>query len=159
MTQGTINLPFGNGLYDFNTARHKQLFELQDRCGLTARGADGETIAIPCGPAEIFERLRGNRWRECDVVWPIHLGLVGAGLPVIDVAKLMKEFVHDQPLGPLAPLAARIMFACVYGVQGDDLGKAPAEGTASEVENSTSSAPPNTARVRRSGSRRVKLTK
>lgn len=159
MSHGTINLPFGNGLYDFNAARHKQLFELQDKCGLSARGNDGEQILIPCGPAEIFERLRSNRWREADVVEPIRLGLVGAGMPAFDVAKLMTEFVTDQPLGTLAPLAARIVFAAVYGVQGDDLGKKPAEGTAKGVGDSTSSAPRNTARAARSGSHRAKSTK
>ncbi len=143
MSHGTIRLPFGNQEYDFNVARHKQLFELQDKCGLQALGADGERILIPCGPFEIFERLRGHRWREADVIWPIDLGLVGGGLPVIEKNKLMAEFVHDQPLGPLAALAARIMHACVFGVQGDDLGKPKADRTASEMADSISSAPPN----------------
>jgi hypothetical protein len=159
VAHGTINLPFGNGTYDFNAAKHKQLFELQDKCGLLAQGADGEQIRIPCGPAEIFDRLRSNRWREADVAEPIRLGLIGGGLPIGDVGKLMAEFVHDHPLGTLAPLAARIMFAAVYGVQGDDLGKAEAERTASGVESSTSSAPPNTAPAARSGSRRGRSTK
>jgi hypothetical protein len=152
MTHGTIHLPFGNGEYDFNVARHKQLFELQDKCGLQAIGPDGERILIPCGPFEIFERLRGHRWRESDVIEPIRLGLVGGGMPVIDVNKLVAEFVTDQPLGPLAPLAARILHAGIFGVQGDDLGKPDtgkpvAEGTSSEVAGSTSSAPPSTEEV------------
>lgn len=159
MAHGEVTLPFGNVERPFNVAKHRQMFELQDKCGLNARGPDGETILIPCGPAEIFERLRANRWREADVVWPIHLGLVGAGMPVGEVTTLMKEFVHDQPLGPLAPLAARILMAAVYGISGDDLGKPTAEGAKSEVENSASSAPRNMARGRRSVSRRGKSTK
>ncbi len=123
MTQGLITLPFGNGEYLFNVAKHKQLFELQDKCGLTARGADGEVILIPCGPAEIFERLRSQRWREADVREPIRLGLIGGGASPVEVIKLMAEFVDDQPLGLHAPLAARIVFAAVFGVQGDDVGK------------------------------------
>lgn len=144
MSHGSVELPFGNGIHEFNVARHKQLFELQDRCGLKATGPDGETIHIPSGPLEIFNRLRGGSWRHADVIEPIRLGLVGAGRELREVAALLKEFVEDQPLGPLAPVAMRIMFACVYGVQGDDLGKAAAEGTASEVGDSASSAPPNT---------------
>lgn len=158
MPHGTINLPFGNGLYEFNVARHKQLFELQDRCGLKATGLNGEILHVPSGPLEIFSRLKTGTWRECDVIEPIRLGLLGAGLEQRQVVALIREFVDDQPLGTLAPLAARIMFACVYGVQGDELGKTPAEGTASGVEPSTSSAPRSTGRAPRSGSRRGKST-
>lgn len=158
MSHGTVNLPFGNGLHDFNVAKHKQLFELQDRCGLKATGAEGEIILIPSGPLEIFSRLRAGTWREADVIEPIRLGLIGGGAGPVDVAKLMKEFVEDEPLGTLAATSARIMFACVYGVQGDELGKPAAERTVSEGE-APSSAPPNTAPVRRSGSRRAKSTK
>jgi hypothetical protein len=140
---GTIRLPFGNGEYDFNVAKHKQLFELQDRCGIVATGMDGELIRIPSGPMEIFSRLRGGSWREADVVNPIRLGLIGGGTAVVEVSALMGEFVEDQPLGVLAPLAARIMYAGVYGVQGDDLGKPAAEGAKSEA-GTASSVPPNT---------------
>jgi hypothetical protein len=143
---GTINLPFGNGEYDFNVAKHKQLFELQDRCGLTAIGPDGERILIPCGPFEIFERLRGHRWREADVREPIRLGLIGGGLEVRDAVKLMTEFVDDQPLGVLAPLAARIVHAAVFGVAGDSVGKKRAGRTSRKAAGGTaSSAPLNTA--------------
>lgn len=147
---GSIRLPFGNGEHDFNVAKHKQLFELQDRCGLTAIGPDGERILIPCGPFEIFERLRGHRWREADVREPIRLGLIGGGADIRDVAKLMTEFVDDQPLGPLAPLAARILHAAVFGVAGDSLGKKRAGRTSRKAEHHASSAPPNTASEPRS---------
>lgn len=135
---GTIRLPFGNGEHDFNVAKHKQLFELQDRCGLLATGIEGEAIRIPAGPLEIFNRLRAGAWREADVVEPIRLGLVGAGASVGDTAQLMAEFVTDQPLGILAPIAARIVYAAVYGVQRDDLGKAERreEATSEPVSSS-----------------------
>ncbi|UFS77223.1 gene transfer agent family protein [Tardiphaga sp. 37S4] len=141
---GTIRLPFGNAEYDFNVAKHKQLFELQDKCGVSATGMDGEIIHIPSGPLEIFTRLRGGSWREADVVNAIRLGLIGGGTTVPETLKLMKEFVEDQPLGSLAPLAARILYACVYGVHGDELGKPAAEGAKSEAEDSTSSVPRST---------------
>ncbi len=38
--QGDIELPLGNGTYVFNVAKHKQLFELQDKCGVVATGAE-----------------------------------------------------------------------------------------------------------------------
>jgi len=141
VTQGLIRLPFGNGEYDFNVARHKQLFELQDKCGLTGIGEGGEALLIPSGPKEIFNRLRAERWRECDVREPIRLGLIGGGMTPDEVGKLMREFIDDQALGEFVPLAGRIMFAACYGVQGDDVGKPKAEGTTSEVQDSTSSAP------------------
>jgi len=143
-THGTIRLPFGNDEYDFNVAKHKQLFELQDRCGLQALGADGERILIPCGPFEIFERLRGHRWREADVIAPIELGLVGGGMDPIQKNKLIREFVTDQPLGPLAPLAARIVHAAIFGVQGDDLDKKKRKRRTKKPGASTSPAPNNT---------------
>ncbi|MGM4906255.1 gene transfer agent family protein [Tardiphaga sp. 866_E4_N2_1] len=141
---GTIRLPFGNAEYDFNVAKHKQLFELQDKCGVSATGMDGEIIHIPSGPLEIFTRLRGGSWREADVVNAIRLGLIGGGTSVPETLKLMKEFVEDQPLGPLAPLAARVLYAGVYGVQGDELGKKKRKTRAAKPAASTSSAPLNT---------------
>jgi Protein of unknown function (DUF3356). len=141
MSHGSITLPFGNGEYDFNVARHKQLFELQDKCGLRGETPEGAIVLIPSGPNEIFNRLRNQRWRECDVREPLRLGLIGAGRSASEVEKLMKEFVDDQPLAPLAALSARVVFAACFGVQGDDVGKKKAEGTLSEEKISTSSAP------------------
>lgn len=115
--QGDIELPLGNNTYVFNVAKHKQLFELQDKCGVIATGAEGEIIPIPSGPLEILNRLRTGTWREADVVWPIELGLVGAGMPVVEKNKIVTEFVRDVPKGELVPLAARILFAAIYGVE------------------------------------------
>lgn len=156
--QGTIRLPFGNDEYDFNVAHHKQLFELQDKCGTPATGADGEQMLIPAGLMEIFNRLRGQRWRACDVREPIRLGLVGGGLEVKEANRLMRDFAGDgAPLGPLAPLAARIVFAAAFGVQGDELGKDAAGRTTSEGDSS-SSAPRNTAPAPPSDSPRDRST-
>lgn len=148
MSQGAISLPFGNGEYEFNVARHKQLFELQDKCGIHATGADGEQMLIPCGLMEIFNRLRGQRWRACDVLEPIRLGLIGGGMEVREVNTMMREFVPDgEPLGTLSPLAMRIVFAAAFGVQGDELKKKKTRkrrsaGSTSVDQNNTAPAQP-----------------
>ena len=133
--QGDIELPFGNGTYLFNVAKHKQMFELQDRCGVIATGTDGESIPVPCGPLEILNRLRRGTWREVDVVATIELGLVGGGMSIPEKNKLMREFVADEPKGLLAATAARIVFAAVYGAE--PLKKATTDRAASEGAETT----------------------
>ncbi len=71
----------------------------------------------PVRPLEILNRLRAGTWREADVVWPIELGLVGAGMQPVEKNKIVAEFVRDVPKGELVPLAARILFAAIYGVE------------------------------------------
>lgn len=139
---GTIELPFGDGVYNFCLSQYAQIFEHQDKCGITAVGADDSRILIPSGPKETYDRLRLGSWRLADIRETIRLGLIGGGAKPTEALVLVQRYVDARPQVENVELAWRILAAALVGPPGDELGKTTAEGVKSEVEaDSTSPAP------------------
>lgn len=131
---GKVTLSWGDGEHDFNLARIGQLLELEDKCG--------------AGVMEVFTRLQGNRWRLNDVRETVRLGLIGGGQKPEAALVLVKRYVDERPLSENVLVATAILMAAIVGVPGDDVGKPPADRTATEEAGqatAVSSAPPSTA--------------
>lgn len=139
---GTIILEFGDGEYPFCVAPYAQIFELQEKCGITAVAADDSRILIPSGPKEIYDRLRLGSWRVADYRETIRLGRIGGGAAPVEALQFVKRYVDARPAVESVEVAWRILAAMLVGPPGDELGKGEAERGPSKVEDgSTSPAP------------------
>jgi hypothetical protein len=157
---GAISLEFGDGEHRFNVAPYAQIFELQDKCGITAVGGDDSRILIPSGPKEIYDRLRIGSWRVADYRETIRIGRIGGGATPVEALQFVKRYVDDRPFTESVEAAWRILAAALVGPPGDDLGKPEAERGQSKVEGaSTSPAPPPTAPAPPSGTRPARSTR
>ncbi len=80
-----------------------ELRQLQEKCGER-------------GPFEILNALETGRWRIDDVIQPIRLGLIGAGMPWEKAAKLVNSQAEHRPLGDLVIVAILVLQAAIVGV-------------------------------------------
>lgn len=129
----------------------KQLRQLQEKCGER-------------GPKAILDALLSGTWLVDDVIQPIRLGLIGAGMNMEQAAKLVETNVEDRPLGESVMFAAAILSAAIAGAPVKD-GKpvdpveAPPDAEAGKPQTTAGSASPrSTEPARRSGSRPGKST-
>jgi hypothetical protein len=117
MPNGKVTLNFGDGEYDFNIAKIGQVIELEEKCG--------------CGVAEIFERLRTNRWHLNDARETLRLGLIGGGMEPAKANVVVRRYVDERPWREAISPAMAVLMVAMFGVPGDEPGKKPeAERTA-----------------------------
>lgn len=109
MSNGRVELEWGDGTHSFNIAKIAQVFELEDKCG--------------CGVNEVFSRLRDGRWRLNDIRETIRLGLIGGGKNPADALLLTKRYVDDRPWAENILVAQTILMAAIVGVEGDNPAK------------------------------------
>jgi len=109
MSNGRIELAWGDGDHTFNIAKLAQVFELEDKC--------------EAGVNEVFQRLREGRWKFNDVREPIRLGLIGGGKNPAEALLLTKRYVDDRPWAESVLTAQMILMAAIVGVEGDQPGK------------------------------------
>lgn len=140
-----VELKWADGMYLF-ALKLKQIEELQRLCG--------------AGLGEIAQRLLvEERWKVCDIVETLRLGLIGGGTPTLRARELIDIYVDGRPLAdPRDPnnskvTAQAIIGAVYFGVEeAGDEGKAEAAA----VETALSTSRPSTAKRSRSTSRRSK---
>jgi hypothetical protein len=91
------------------------------------------------GPETLRRRLVSGEWFIDDIRETIRLGLIGAGCKPSDAMEKVRRGVDARPLGENVLIAAMIVAAAVVGVPEDPVGKAPAEGAATEVTDASPS--------------------
>lgn len=127
---GEIDLPFPDEERRYRL-KVGQLRELQEKCNK--------------GPQEIIEDLSTGRWRVDDIIQPIRLGLVGAGMSLSDAVKFVDQHVHDGNFVQGILPAIAIIQAAISGSSQEilDLQKATGDpqGKSSAPTGSTASAP------------------
>lgn len=143
-----IELTWADGTYLF-ALKLKQIEELQRLCG--------------AGLGEIAQRLLvERRWRVCDVVETIRLGLIGGGLPAVRARELVDTYVDGHPLAdPRDPAnhlmtAQAVITAAYFGVaETTEEPEGKAEAAAGDGTDGSTSRPSPDKRSR-SASRRSK---
>ena len=111
---GAITLGWADGEYRFRLA-WAQLQALQAACD--------------AGPGHVLERLQDNRWRIDDVEQVLFQGLLGGGAEPATVRRLIKTYVHEQPLAENIMIAQAVLTAALVGPPDDEPdmpGKPPA---------------------------------
>ncbi|WP_343711910.1 gene transfer agent family protein [Inquilinus sp.] len=143
-----VELKWADGTYVF-ALKLKQIEELQRLCG--------------AGLGEIAQRLLvEERWKVCDIVETLRLGLIGGGTPPLRARELIDTYVDGRPLAdPRDPNNSKVTAQAVIGavyfgvedVTGEPEGKAEA---AADDGTDSSTSRPSTGKRSRSGSRRSK---
>lgn len=108
------DLQWSGGEHSFLLAI-EQMRALQDRCD--------------AGPEHIRMRLLTGQWLVDDVIQPIRLGLIGAGMEPEEARKLVKDHVEDKPLTHSVLIAQAILAASLYGPEDDPVGEQKGEET------------------------------
>lgn len=112
---GSISFDWGDAAHSFNIAKIKLALELEEKCGV--------------GVAELFQRMRDNRWRLNDVREVLRLGLIGGGMEPLPALKLVERYCDERPWTESVRPAMLVLMAAMVGVPEDPVGKkAPAEG-------------------------------
>lgn len=118
---GKVTLGWADGEYAF-------------RLGWAQLGAVQE--ACDAGPAWVLNRLHSGEYRTHDIEAPIFQGLLGGGMEPAQARKLVRLYVHEQPLAENVLVARAILAAAIVGVEDEppDLGKPrAAAGTTSPL--------------------------
>lgn len=79
-----------------------------------------------CGPYELHRRFTSGEWKIDDVRETIRQGLIGGGLPVIDVDALLKTEFDGLPKGQFVGLANAVVLAELVGVEDEPEGESKA---------------------------------
>lgn len=80
-----------------------------------------------CGLAEIRERLTSDRWHVVDVVEPLRLGLIGAGVDGKKARELVDTYCGDGQLQKNSLAAFIVVTAAMAAPENEpSVGKAPA---------------------------------
>jgi len=142
-----VELKWADGVYLF-ALKLKQIEELQRLCG--------------AGLGEIAQRLLvEERWKVCDIVETIRLGLIGGGTTTLRARELVDTYIDGRPLAdPRDPnnskvTAQAIIGAVYFGVAEEGEPEGKAEAAADDATGSSTSRP-STGKRSRSGSRRSK---
>lgn len=102
---GAITLGWADGEYRFRLA-WAQLQALQAGCD--------------AGPGHVLERLQSNRWRIEDIEQVLLQGLLGGGAEPATVRRLIKTYVHEQPLAENIMVAQAVLTAALLGPPDDE---------------------------------------
>jgi len=108
---GSVTFEWGDAEYVFCVAKIKLALELEEKCS--------------SGVAEVFDRLRNDKWRINDVRETLRLGLIGGGLEPVAALKLVTRYCDDRPWIESVQPALLVLMAAMVGVPGDDVGKKP----------------------------------
>lgn len=90
------------------------------------------------GPEEVLNRLRAGTWRVDDIIEPIRLGLIGAGMPAAEAGPMVVKLFDQHPKVDFKFTALTVMFYAVMAPEDDRVGKP--EGATSAPENGGSPA-------------------
>ena len=104
MRHGDITLGWADGDYTFRLA-WGELIAVQEACD--------------AGPAEILRRIGDGSWRVQDLGAVILHGLLGGGCDPAVARKLVKRYVHENPLAESVPVAQAVLLAAISGVDDD----------------------------------------
>jgi len=93
--------------------------------------------ATNSGPAVIVNRLQDGSWFVDDIIEPIRLGLIGAGMEHRQAKRLVETYVVGGALLQYLPTALNVMLAALIGNQEDqpDLGEPIAPTTTTTGED------------------------
>ncbi len=109
MATGEIELTWGDGPHKFNIAKIKSVLELEEKC--------------EAGIAEIFQRIRSDRWHINDVRETLRISLIGGGMTPDKALSLINRYCDDRPWAESLQPAMLIIMAAMVGVPGDEVGK------------------------------------
>lgn len=123
---GEVTINWADGEHKFNIAKIKCVLELEEKCGV--------------GVAEIFKRLREDRWHVNDVRETLRLGLIGGGMMPDRALRFINRYCDDQPAVASLQLAMVILMAYMVGVPGDEVGKKPEPERAKDDQPSETTA-------------------
>lgn len=127
-----------------------ELRELQEKCGNR-------------GPMTIANALSMGTWLVDDIIQPIRLGLIGAGMTQADAAKLVNTHLGDGRLKEGILIAQAIIYRAITGPPDEKL--EPPKGKAGErpgkpaATNTGSRSAPSTVREPRAALLRSKSTR
>ena len=79
--------------------------------------------ACDAGPEEIFNRLRTGKWRVCDIIEPLRLGLIGGGMEKSAAQKLIYPLLDVHPLIEFKLPAITVLASALLGVKDDAVGE------------------------------------
>lgn len=125
-----------------------ELRELQEKCGNR-------------GPLTIFSALMSGQWLVDDVVQPIRLGLIGAGMSKEAALQLVNKHCTDGHLRDCVTIAQAIVLRAVTGPADEPLEAPPGKGGSGKDQTTTrtgSSSARSTATAPQSASRRARST-
>ena len=106
---GEVTLTWADGEYKFNIAKIKLILELEEKC--------------EAGIAEIFKRVREDRWKIYDIRECLRLGLIGGGKTPDAALRLISRYCDDRPPVESLQTAMVVYMAYMFGVPGDEVGK------------------------------------
>lgn len=89
------------------------------------------------GPEFIRMRLLGGQWYVDDVIQPIRLGLIGAGMDPEEARKLVEDHVEGKPLTKSVVVAQVILMASLYGPEDDQVGEIEGEEMSPKTNSQT----------------------
>ncbi len=139
---GKITLQWPDEEREFRL-RIGELRELQEKCGNR-------------GPMTIFFALHNGTWLVDDVIQPVRLGLIGAGMSQGDALKLVNTHLSDGRLKEGVMVAQAILIAAVTGPPDEHIKAPTGEGKPPRKKSETptpSSSRSSTGTAGRRGSR------
>lgn len=110
-----IELTWPGGTHEF-CLRLGELRTLQDRCD--------------AGPEEILNRFRLGNWRVNDLIEPLRLGLIGAGLAKEEARELVVPLLDQYPLADFKMAAHAVLAHALLGPMDDNEDQDDASGEA-----------------------------
>lgn len=102
----------------------KQLLTLEENCR--------------AGVSEILARLMGNRWTIKDVQEPLRLGLIGAGMDIVDAKGLVDRYAGPGNLYASLLASVKVLGDAVQAPEGEEV---PGKDQAAETNPDDSPLP------------------
>lgn len=121
-SNGEIELTWADGSHKFNIAKIKSALELEEKCD--------------AGVAEIFQRIRENRWKINDIRETLRIGLIGGGMMPDKALTLINRYCDERPWTESLQPAVLVLMAAMVGVPGDEVGKKAETERAKEGQSS-----------------------
>ncbi|AKR55703.1 hypothetical protein XM25_07810 [Devosia sp. H5989] len=115
MRDASVTLTWADGDYTFRLGWGEMVM-LQEACD--------------AGPYEVYERLKGTRWRVQDIAAVMRLGLIGGGVEPTKALALVRDYVEGRPPLENVPFARGILMIGIMGApDGEQPGEARGEAT------------------------------
>lgn len=115
----TLNWPGGEHTF---ALRLGELRKMQDTCN--------------AGPEEVLTRLRKGTWRVDDVIEPLRLGLIGAGMTASEAGPLVTKLFQQHPIVDFRIAALSVVAHALYGPP-DDMPEKPQGATMTTEDGSS----------------------
>lgn len=119
-----VTLNWVGGEHEF-ALKLGQLRKLQDTCN--------------AGPEEVLNRLRFGTWKVDDIIEPIRLGLIGAGMTNAEAGPKVMTLIEQYPLAQFKMTSLAIMSDALFAPKDDPLGEDAGEAAPPENGGSLTS--------------------